>query len=63
MGYVCGVMYEVLYVRVSCFVGRGRTVSRRYIGVNVYIDHLKVCVGCNYGGRYVCCGECNVAFK
>ena len=28
--------------------------------VNVYLDHLKVCVVCNNGRRYVCCSECNV---
>ena len=28
--------------------------------VNVYFDHLKFCVVYIYGGRYVCCGECNV---
>ena len=27
--------------------------------VNVYLDHLKFCVVCIYGRRYVCCGECN----
>ena len=48
------VLYAVLYVRVSCFVVRGCGVSRRYIYVcycdmfsvvNVYLDHLKLCVG------------------
>ena len=29
----CDVLYTVLYVRVSCFVVRGRIVSRRYINV------------------------------
>ena len=57
---MCDVLYAVLYVRVSCFVVRGCSVSRRYIdnmfsGVNVYIDHLKLCVVCNDGRRYVCC--------
>ena len=46
----------------------GPTVSRRYIHVfncdmfsvvNVYLDHLKFCVVCNAGRRYVCCSECN----
>ena len=27
--------------------------------VNVYLDHLKFCVVCNHGRRYVCCRECN----
>ena len=53
MWYVCDVQYAVLYVRVSWFVVRGCTVSRRYIKVcncgmfsviNVYLDHLKFCV-------------------
>ena len=53
MWYVCDILYEVLYVRVSCFVVRGCAVSRRYIKVcncdmfsvvNVYLDHLKFCV-------------------
>ena len=44
-------------------------VSRRYIdvcycdmfsGVNVYLDHLKFCIVCINGQRYVCCGECYV---
>ena len=63
------VLYAVLYVRVSCFVVRGCAVSRRYINVcncdifsvvNVYLDHLKFCVVCINGRRYVCCSECNV---
>ena len=42
---------------------------RRYINVcncdmfsvfNVYHDHLKFCVVCIDGRRYVCCSECNV---
>ena len=28
--------------------------------VNVYPDHLKLCVVCINGRRYVCCSECNV---
>ena len=28
--------------------------------VNVYLDHLKFCIVCVYGRRYVCCGECYV---
>ena len=27
---------------------------------NVYRDHLKLCVVCIDGRRYVCCSECNV---
>ena len=58
----------MLYVRVSCFVVRGCAVSRSYINgfkcdmfsvVNVYLDHLKFCVVCIDGRRYVCCSECN----
>ena len=69
MWYYCDVLYAVLYVRVSCFVVRGCAVSRRYINVcncdifsvvNVYIDHLKLCVVCIGGRRYVCCSECDV---
>ena len=66
MWYVCDVLYAVLYmcVRVSCFVVRGCAVPRRYINVyncdmfsvvNVYLDHLKFCVVCINGRRYVCC--------
>ena len=53
MWYVCDLLYAVLYVCVSCFVVRGCAVSRRYINVcicdmfsvvNVYLDHLKLCV-------------------
>ena len=62
-------MYSVLYVRVNCFVVCGCAVSRRYINVcncdmfsvvNVYFDHLKLCVLCINGRRYVCRSECNV---
>ena len=69
MWYVRDVLYAVLYVRVSCFVVRGRGVSRRYIDVcycdmfsvvNVYLDHLKFCVVCINSPRYVCCSECDV---
>ena len=28
--------------------------------VNVYLDHLKLCVVYIDGRRYVCCSECNV---
>ena len=51
------------------FVMRRCAVSRRYINicncdmfsvVNVYHDHLKFCVGCIDGRRYVCYSECNV---
>ena len=59
MWYVCDVLYEVLYVHESCFIVRGCAVSRRYID-NVYLDHLKFCVVCINGRRYVCCSECNV---
>ena len=67
MWYVCDVVYAVLYVCVCCFVVRGCAVSRRYADVcycdmfsvdNVYHDHLKFCVVCINGLRYVCCGEC-----
>ena len=60
MWYVCDV---------SCFVVCGCAVSRRYIDVcncdmfsvvNVYHDHLKFCVVCIDGRRYVSCSECYV---
>ena len=68
MSYVCGVLYAVLYARVTCFVVRGCTVSRWYINVCncdvfcvviVYHDHLKFYVVCINDRRYVCCSECN----
>ena len=31
--------------------------------VNVYLDHLKLCVVCIDGRRYVCCSECNIVFN
>ena len=45
MWYVCDVLYAVLYVRVNCFAVRG-CVCNCYIFsvVNVYLDHLKLCV-------------------
>ena len=72
MWYVCDVLYSVLYVLVSSFVVRGCAVSRRYINVcncdmfsvvNVYLDHLKFCVVCIDGRRYVCCSQCNVVYN
>ena len=72
MWSVCDVLYAVFYVRVSCFAARGCVVSWRYIiffncdmfsVVNVYIDHLKFCVVCINGRRYVCCSECNVVYN
>ena len=69
MWYVCDVLYAVQYVHVSCFVVSVCAVSRRHIRVcicdmfdlvNVYLDHLKLCVVCIDGRRYVCCSECNV---
>ena len=53
--FVRDVLYAVLYLRVSYFVVHGCGVSRRYIDVcycdmfsvvNVYLDHLKLCVVC-----------------
>ena len=29
----------------------------------MYLDHLKFCVVCINGRRYVCCGECYVVFN
>ena len=69
MWYVCDGLYAVLYVCVCCFVVFGCADSRRYIDVyycdmfsvvNVYLDHLKCCVVCINGRRYICCGECYV---
>ena len=63
MWYVCDVLYAVLYVCVCFFIVRGCAVSRRYIDVcycdmlcvvTVYLDHLKFCVVCINGRRYVC---------
>ena len=62
-------LHAVPYVRVSCPVVHGCGVSRRYIDVlycdvfsvvNAYLDHLRLCVVCINGRRYVCCGECYV---
>ena len=48
----------------------GCAVLRRYINVcncdmfsvvNVYLDHLKFCIVCINGRRYVCCSKCNVS--
>ena len=69
MCYVCDVLYAVLYVRVNCFIVRECAVSRRYINVcnsdvfsvvNMYLDHLKLCLVCINGLRYACCSECYV---
>ena len=70
MWCVCDVLYAVVHVRVSCFiVALGCAVSMRFIHVcncdmfsvvNVYLDHLGLCVVCINGRRYVCCSECNV---
>ena len=72
MWYVCDVLQAVLYVCGCCFVVCGCAVSRRYVDVcycdmfsvvNVYLDHLKFCVVCVYGRRYVCCGKCYVVLN
>ena len=61
---VCSV---VCPCQLFCSVWMG--VLRRYIdfcycdmfsGVNVYLDHLKLCVVCINSRRYVCCSECDV---
>ena len=31
--------------------------------INVHHDHLKFCVVCINGRRYVCCSECNVVYN
>ena len=59
----------MLDVCFNSFLVRGCAISRRYIHVcncdmfsvvNMYLDHLKVCVVCINGRWYVCCSECNV---
>ena len=71
MWYVCDVMYAVLYVCVSFFLEGVDVLSRGCVlmfaimmclvrVVNVYLDHLKFCVVCINGRRYVCCRECIV---
>ena len=69
MWYVCDMLYAVFYVCVCCFVVCECAVSRKYIDVcycdmfsvvNVYLYHLKFCVVCINGRRYVSCGECYV---
>ena len=64
MLYVCDVLSAMLYVRVNYFVVLGCAVSRRYKNVcisdvfsvvNMYLVHLKFCVVCINGRRYVCC--------
>ena len=69
MWYVCDVLFSVLYVCVCYFVWRGGAVSRMYIDVcfcdmfsvvNVYLDHLMLCVVCIHGRTHVCCSECFV---
>ena len=56
----------MLYVRANCFVVRGCAVSWKYKNacnnyvfsvVNMYLDHLKFCVVCINGRRYVSCSE------
>ena len=70
MWYVCDVLNEGLYIRVSCFVVRVCAVSKSFVAVcncdlrsvfNMYLDNLKFCVVCINGRRNVCCSECNVA--
>ena len=60
----CGMF--VMYCMQCCM--SVSAVSRRYINVcncdmfcvvYVYLDHLKFCVVCIDGRRYVCCSECN----
>ena len=62
MWYVYDVLYAVLYVCICRFVVRGCAVSSKNIDVcycdmfsvvNVYFDHLKFCVVCINGRRYV----------
>ena len=69
MWYVCDVPYAMLYVRVNCCVVHVCAVSRSHIHfcnsdlyrvVNTYLDHLKFCVVCINGRRYVCFSECYV---
>ena len=66
---VCVFVFSVMWSKLLNTSVRGCAASRRYInvcncdmcsGVNVYLDHLKFCVVCIDGRRYVCCCECNV---
>ena len=60
----------VMYCMQCCMtVSAVCSASMRYINVcncdmfsvvNVYLDHLKFCVVCIDGRRYVCCSECNL---
>ena len=64
MGYVCDVLYTVLYVHVNCLVVHGCAVSMMYIVnicstdvfsvVNMCLDRLKICVVCFNVRMYVC---------
>ena len=38
----------------------GEDVCCGVVFVNVYLDHLKLCVVCIHGRMYVCCKECYV---
>ena len=51
MWHICDMLYAVLYIRVNRFEWRGCAVSRRNVCnsdvfsiVNMYLDHLKLCV-------------------
>ena len=59
-------IHIIVYVHVNCFLVRGCAVSMRCIDfcnndvcnvVNMYLAHLKFCVVCINGLRYVCCSE------
>ena len=53
----------LLFVVCGCVVSR-RCIDSFYCDmfsvVNVYHAHLKLCVVCIDGRRYVCCSECNI---
>ena len=60
---------DVLYVHANSYVVRGCAGSSRYTNicnndvfsiVNMYHDHLKLCVVCINGRRYVGCSGCYV---
>ena len=67
--YLNTIKPSTCHITVQCDSYMVRAVSRRYVKVcnfdifsvvNVYLDHLKLCVVCIDGRRYVCCSECNV---
>ena len=53
-------MNKLYCIKLNLYLHMKVPIQNMFSVVNVYLDHLKFCVVCIDGPRYVCCSESNV---